>query len=65
MMKLVYTDTWGGRGEHGILEVYMGYDRGNLVFEISDKSWDDWGGSSVIQSDKTYHKIYTISHHGT
>lgn len=42
---------WGGRGEHANLEVDMTVFENDIVFLLIEKSYNDWGGKSILQSE--------------
>ena len=52
--------SWGGRGEHGILEIDMELTDNIVTLELSDKCYSDWGRSSQLTDEKKYSKSYNI-----
>lgn len=60
-MKILRT-SWGGRGEHGILEVYMNITAGKLMLSFNDDTYSDWGNSSQLSKRVTGSKSYDIGH---
>lgn len=53
----VLKTSWGGRGEHGILEVDMTVAEREITFALIEKNYSDWGGASTLCSEVRREKI--------
>lgn len=42
---------WGGKGEHGVLEVDMTLTEDDISFSLIEKNYNDWGRQSVLDSE--------------
>ncbi len=52
--------SWGGRGEHGILEVYMNIEENKLILSLCDSSYSDWSHRSQLTHKRTGSKSYDM-----
>lgn len=43
--------SWGGKGEHAILDVDMTVIESGIIFSLIEKSYNDWSGNSILQSE--------------
>ncbi len=61
-MRILNT-SWGGRGEHSILEVMMDVEDDKMILSLHESGYNDWGGSSQLDSEKNYSKCYNLENH--
>lgn len=54
----VLNTSFGGRGEHSILDVYMTVKENELLFSLIEKSYNDWGGASVLDGEVQKEKSF-------
>lgn len=47
----VLKTSWGGRGEHAILEVDMTVAEREITFVLIEKGYNDWGGAPILDSE--------------
>ena len=54
----VLNTSFGGKGEHSILDVYLTVKENVLTFSLIEKGYNDWGGAPVLDSEVQKEKSF-------